>query len=451
MNKDTLWQACLGELEVTVSKGNFSSWIKDTFIVSIDTDTVVIGTPNAFAINWLGGKFKTDIEHVLSKNLGSLQTVRFVCQKNTGSSDQTSHISLPINQQHISQKNELVDGEPLQLNPRYTFDSFVIGESNRLAHAAALAIAKNPGVTYNPLFLYGGVGLGKTHLMHAIGNEILKNDSKKNIIYTTSERFTNEFISLVRKGKAEKFKNAYRNADVLMIDDIQFLAGKDATQDEFFHTFNALHSRDKQIILSSDRPPKSIAALEARLVSRFEWGMIADINPPDYETRIAILENKVTEKNLKIDRVIIEYIARNIHHNIRELEGALNRVIAHCELLQKSPSIDDVRSLLGESLITGRQKAISPNDVIKKIAHHFEISMDQITGPKRTKELVIPRQIAAYILREELSLSYPKIGKELGGKDHTTIMHACEKIEKNILKDVHIKNEIQVIKEKLYT
>jgi chromosomal replication initiator protein len=455
MDMDQLWTTCLGELEVLLSRANFTTWFKDTYIIKIENDIIVIGTPNAFTKEWLEKKYHNQIIETIKKQLENIGKVEYIIgskkDKNTASQSKKERDVESIKEKtNEEDRNTEEEREHVSLNTKYSFESFVVGESNRLAHAASMAVSKNPGVTYNPLFIYGGVGLGKTHLMQAIGNEIRRKDKKKNIIYTTCEKFTNEFISLVRKGKAEQFKDNYRNADVLLIDDIQFLAGKDGTQEEFFHTFNELHSKSKQIVMTSDRPPKAIAALEARLVSRFEWGMLADVNPPDIETRIAILQKKAIEKSLSIGDDIIHFIAKNIQNNIRELEGALNRVIAYAELNNTEPKLDDIKRVLGESTTNDRQKTISPKDLLKKVADFYEITVEQLLGQRRNKELVYPRQVAAYLLREELSLSFPKIGKELGGKDHTTIMHACNKICRGLENDNILKHELSAIKERFY-
>jgi len=452
MDIEQLWTTCLGELEVLLSRANFTTWFKDTSIIRIDGDIVIISTPNSFTKEWLEKKYHKQIIETLNSQLKNIKSVEYIIgskkEKVPGMGVQSAKKEVDNIKDVCPQgeKNEV------DLNQRYTFETFVIGESNRLAHAAAQAVSKNPGITYNPLFIYGGVGLGKTHLMQAIGNEIRRRDKKKNIIYTTCEKFTNEFISMIRKGKAEQFKNNYRNADVLMIDDIQFLAGKDGTQEEFFHTFNELHSKSKQIVMTSDRPPKAIPALEARLVSRFEWGMLADINPPDLETRIAILQTKINEKKvtIAINEEVINFIAKNIQNNIRELEGALNRIIAYSELNNTEPTLDDVKRVLGGSSANDRQKNITSKEILKKIADFYDITTEQILGPRRNKELVYPRQICAYILREELNYSFPKIGKELGGKDHTTIMHSCNKINKEMQINEVLKHEINGIKERLH-
>lgn len=449
MNTEQLWTTCLGELEILLSKANFTTWFKDTSIIKIEGDTVVIGTPNSFTKEWLEKKYHNQILETLSRQIKDLQKVAYIIGSKKDAGGVTQTIRRVVDD--IRDGGATDTKEDSGMNPRYCFESFVIGESNRLAHAAAQAVVKNPGNTYNPLFIYGGVGLGKTHLMQAIGNEIRKRDKKKNIVYTTCEKFTNEFISMVRKGKAENFKNNYRGADVLLIDDIQFLAGKDGTQEEFFHTFNELHSKSKQIVMTSDRAPKSIPALEARLVSRFEWGMLADINQPDLETRIAILQTKISEKGLEIGEDIVNFIAKNIQNNIRELEGALNRTIAYSELNNTEPSLDDIKRILGEPSLNDKQKNITPKEFLKKIAEFYDITVEQLIGTRRNKELVYPRQVCAYLLREELNYSFPRIGKELGGKDHTTIMHACNKINKEIQINSILKHEVNSIKEKLYS
>ncbi|MBI2448275.1 chromosomal replication initiator protein DnaA [Candidatus Microgenomates bacterium] len=449
MNVEQIWSACLGELEVLLSRANFNTWFKGTKIAGVGNDNIVISTPNSFTKEWLEKKYQPQICEVLSKRIPGIKSVSFavLSQAQILKNNVSIETREDIQEGDFATNDKEIDG----LNPKYTFNTFVIGESNRLAHAAATAVSKTPGTTYNPLFIYGGVGLGKTHLMHAIGNEISKKDKKKNIVYTTCEKFTNEFISLIRKGKGEKFKNSYRSVDVLMIDDIQFLANKESTQEEFFHTFNALHSKNKQIVITSDRPPKAIPSLESRLVSRFEWGMIADINPPDYETRLAILQKKALEKERPVNNEILGHIAKSIQNNIRELEGALNRVMAYAELNNSEPKMEDIKQILGEPIINGRQRILNPKDLLKKVSEHYEVSIEQLMGSRRNKELVYPRQISAYLLREELAMSFPRIGKELGGKDHTTIIHACNKIAKEIRSSDIIKHEINIIKEKLYS
>jgi len=336
------------------------------------------------------------------------------------------------------------------LNLNYTFNSFVVGPGNELAQAAAKAAAEKPGEIYNPLFIYGGVGLGKTHLVQAVGNYILEKQAKKKVLYINSEKFTNDFIFAIKSGTTDKFKETYRNVDVLLIDDIQFIAGKEQTQEEFFHTFNALHQNNKQIIISSDRPPKAIAAIENRLVSRFEWGMIADISAPDLETRVAILEIKCQERHYNLDSEIIHFIAETIQDNIRELEGALNRIIAFHQLNNTTPSLESVKSILGGISANPKKAGLTSKKLLKKIAEFYDISIDSLLGSSRKKELVIPRQIAMYLMREELKASYPYIGQDMGGRDHTTAMHACIKISTLINNDERIKNDILALRQRIY-
>jgi chromosomal replication initiator protein len=337
----------------------------------------------------------------------------------------------------------------ITLNPKYTFDTFIVGGSNRLAAATAQAVAAKPGVAYNPLFLYGGVGLGKTHLAQAIGHAILEKSPKKKIIYVSCENFTNEFIQSISAGKVNDFKNKYREADVLLVDDIQFLSGKDGTQEEFFHTFNALHQSNRQIVITSDRVPKAIPQLEARLSSRFGCGMVADIQPPNVEMRIAILQAKCEEKNYVIASEVINFIAENIESNIRELEGAVIRIISYCELNKVEPTIEITTKVL-EDMISVKSKNITIEKIIKIVCDYFNLMPEHLLGQKRSKELVGPRQITMYLLRHELNMSFPKIGKELNKKDHTTIMYGVEKIEKEITKNIDLQKDIAAIKEKLY-
>ena len=334
------------------------------------------------------------------------------------------------------------------LNNRYVFETFIVGKNNELAHAACQAVAANPGHAYNPLFIYGGVGLGKTHLLQAIGHELSKKSEK--ILYVSCEKFTNDYIQAIRNGQAKDFKDHYRHVDLLLIDDIHFMGGKDGTQEEFFHTFNDLHQSNRQIVISSDRPPKAIPALEKRLLSRFEWGMIADIGSPDLETRIAILDAKCREKNYKLDKNILAYIANNITSNIRELEGALNRLIAYYEFNNSLPSIELTKNILSGIISNFQSKSTTPKIIIEAVSRFFDINVKDITGQSRKKELVVPRQIAMFLMRQEINSSYPSIGQELGGRDHTTAMHAYNKISKECQEDEKIKLNINSIKQLIY-
>jgi len=447
MNPKAIWQAVLGELEITLSKANFSTWFKNTFIYSVDENQnkVIIGVPSSFYIEWLKKKYNKEIYSALKKSLPDIKSIEYKTASQKPKS--IPEIEIPL-----KEKEKIVSGisEISSLNPKYTFKNFVVGNSNKMAHAAALAVAENPGGSYNPLFIWGGVGLGKTHLLQAIGNEIIHKHQPKKILYASCEKFTNDFIRAVRGGKADKFKNDYRNIDALLVDDIHFLAGKEGTQEEFFHTFNALHQKNKQIIISSDRPPKAIPTLENRLKSRFEWGLTCDIQPPDYEMRKAILQNKAQEKRFELPDDVADFISRNVQQNIRELEGALNRFIAYLKFYEVNPSVDAAMTALG-SLISVKNKSLSFEKIIETVAGFYNINIDELLGVKRNKEIVLPRQVAMYLIRQELQYSFPQIATKIGKKDHTTIMHGCEKIEKQIKTGNDIQKEITIIKEKLYS
>ena len=446
MNPGAIWEAVLGELEITLSKANFSTWFKNTFIYSVDKDKVTVGVPSSFYMEWLKNKYNKEIHLALKKLIPNLKTVEYkIASKSPKIGEEISEIKITkteIKKKDIAQET---------LNPKYRFKNFVVGNNNKLAHAASLAIVEKPGSAYNPLFIWGGVGLGKTHLLQAIGNEILEKNPRKKVLYAPCEKFTNDFIQAVRegRGKAEKFKNKYRNVDSLLIDDIHFIAGKEGTQEEFFHTFNTLHQMNKQIVLTSDKPPKAISSLENRLKSRLGWGLTSDIGAPDLETRKAILQNKAQEKGLELPDDVNDFIAQNIQQNIRELEGALNRFIAHLKFYNLPPSVDVAVSALG-TLISPKNKSISFEKIIKIVAGFYNINTDELLGVKRTKEIVLPRQVAMYLLRNELQYSFPQIANKIGKKDHTTIIYGCAKIEKQIKMGADIQKEISLIKEKLY-
>ncbi len=450
-DSNQLWEAVLGELELNLSKANFTTWFKNTFILEILEDEIIIAVPNAFTKAWLEKKYHVYIiealKNVTNKRIYKAQYV-VETQKPTSpvtKAQPTSNIT-SAKDENTKNNNHL---NKQGLNPRYTFDNFVVGKGNELAHAACLAVAKKPGEVYNPLFIYGGVGLGKTHLMQAVGNYVLNNSNLK-VLYVTSEKFTNDFIQLVQQGEAKKFKEKYRQVDVLMIDDIQFLAGKEQTQEEFFHTFNTLHQENKQIIISSDRPPKAIPALEHRLVSRFEWGMIVDIGVPDLETRIAIIKAKLEEKKYSLNDNIIKFIATKIQNNIRELEGVLNKIIAIHQLNNTPPTEESVKQIISSLTSYSKHKHITPKQLIELVAEFYDIAVSDLIGNSRKKELVVPRQIVMYLMREELNASYPNIGQELGGRDHTTAIHACNKIAKEINSNEKISRDVELIKQKIY-
>ncbi len=457
MEKDAIWKSVLGELEVSLSKANFTTWFKNTQIASIDGEVVLVSVPNVFTKEWLEKKYHPQILEAIKHaapqvskieyRVGSAKTIEKLNEKVEPvavTTDDTIHIkpTAPA----VSSDGGTASG----MNPRYTLDTFVVGTSNKLAFAACQSVAENPGTKYNPLFIYGGVGLGKTHLMQAVGNAIRNRDAKKNIVYVTSEKFTNDFISSITEKKTGGFKDKYRKADVLIVDDLQFLANKEQTQEEFFHTFNALHQANKQIILASDRPPKAIPTLEERLRSRFEWGLMVDIQPPDLETRIAILQRKSQLRGYVVPLEVLDYIARNIQNNIRELEGALNRILAYCELNGGQPTLDVTKSILSNLISNARRRGFTARQIVEKVANFYDLSVNEILGTKRDKEIVLPRQIAMYLMREELQLSYPKIARELGKKDHTTAIHSCDKIDREIQDNEVLRHEIGLIRERLY-
>ena len=455
MDRDTLWEATLGEMEVGLSKANFTTWFRDTFVAQASDTELVVGVPNTFAQEWLKKKYHKQLMEVLRKHIPNLHQIEYVVAQPGG--------VIPTKRSNNNEAPMVIEPTPAAtaasheaeaarttLQKHNTFDSFIVGPANRLAHAAAKAVAADPGAArYNPLFIYGGVGLGKTHLMQAIGNEILAHDPKKVIMYAPCEKFASEFIASLGKGNLEGFKRRYRSADILLIDDIQFLSGKEGMQEEFFHTFNALHQDHRQLVVTSDSKPQEIPALAERLSSRFAWGMVADIQSPDYETRIAILQTKCEEKQFQLEEEIINYLARTIQSNIRELEGTLNQIITHCELYQVTPSMDVITKLMRDRS-PSLKRNLDPDKVVKTVAGFFSIEKVDLLGQRRNKELVYPRQIVMYLMRNELNYSFPRIGKELGGKDHTTIIHGCDKIQRELAKNEGLQKEISQIKEQLY-
>src|SRR3989339_1420035 len=448
MNNEQLWQAVLGEIELSLSRANFTTWFKNTFISSFEEDKVVICVPNMFTKAWLEKKYHKQIMEAL-QNISNKKINTIFYKVETRKTNPVGDLLKKMKIKKETDNKEPVLVNRFGLNARYTFDNFIVGKGNELAHAACQAVAANPGNAYNPLFIYGGVGLGKTHLLQAIGHEVLKNTDK--ILYVTCEKFTNDYVQSVKSGQAKDFKQKYRNVDLLLIDDIQFMAGKDGTQEEFFHTFNELHQTNKQIILTSDRPPKSIPALEKRLISRFEWGMIVDIVQPDIETRVAILEAKCKEKNYSLGPEILYYISNNISSNIRELEGALNRLIAYHEFNNSTPTIDSTKNVLSSLITNIQSKSITCKDILESVSKFFDVAHKEIIGKSRKKELVYPRQITMYLMRNEINTSYPTIGHELGGRDHTTAMHAFNKISKELDGNEKIKQDIESIKQRIYS
>ncbi|MDD5760873.1 MAG: chromosomal replication initiator protein DnaA, partial [Candidatus Pacebacteria bacterium] len=448
MNLQELWESALGEIKLNISKANYLTWLKDTFIMEIKEDTVFLGVPSSFTKEWLENKYHKQIlgalyhlnphvkkiEYIVTTDKSALKKVNFLKTKQPSYSQKTSVLDNPLEFN--------VDPET-NLNPKYTFENFIVGANNELANAAALAITENLGSKYNPLFIYGGVGLGKTHLLEAIGNRVKTKNKKLKIKYASSEKFTDELINAIRNQKMTEFKNSFRNLDLLLIDDIQFIGGKDKTQEELFHTFNNLHSRNKQIVFTSDRPPKSIPSIEERLRSRFEGGMIADIGYPDFETRLAILKAKSQGVEHLIGEDVLKYIAEMITRNIRELEGALNRVIVQARLKNGIITLEEAKKILS-SILNKSNQYVPPKEVVKKIASFYDLTENEVLGHSRKKELVKPRQIIMYLLREEFGYSYTNIAEKMGNRDHTTVIHACKKIAKDIEENTVFAQEISI-------
>lgn len=444
MTNQQLWQAILGNLELTLSKANFTTWFKNTSIIEKSDSGIVVGVPNAFTKEWLQNKYHQDIIKALKAIAPEIKEIKYQIVSPV-------YAAPPASREMARFSAPAKHPENQTLNPKYTFNTFIVGLNNQLAHAASLAVSKKPGHVYNPLFIYGGVGLGKTHLMQAVGAEVVKKDPNAKILYVTSERFTNEFVAAVQQGKTDHFKSTYRNVDVLLVDDIQFLAGKEGTQEEFFHTFNALHQNNKQVIMTSDRLPKEIPAIEERLVSRFEWGMIADIQAPDMETRLAILKTKVKEKNYNVDPEILNYIAETIQSNIRELEGALNRLMVYCQLNNTRPTIEQVKSVLVNVITPPKKRGVSAKKIIEIVSDFYNVTPEDLLKQSRKKEYVNPRQIAMYIIRKELETSLPSIGEFFGGRDHTTVIHAVDKIDRIIKEKSGLKQEIELLRDRIYS
>jgi len=455
MDKDELWQSALAEIELSLSKANFVTWFRNTSIASKKDGVVLISTPSAFIKEWLESKYCVLILKTLRGKSGDIKEIKFSIKPQAG--DQEKKISKKKEQvatafidHQINLSETVIPDKETNLNPKYTFDSFIVGSSNQLAHATAISVSKNLGTTYNPLFIYGGVGLGKTHLLQAIGNELLKNNPKCKVRYMTSEKFLGELINSIRNKTIDKFKEEYKKINLLIVDDIQFIAGKEKTQEEFFHIFNELYANNNQIVLSSDRPPKAITTLEERLRSRFEGGMIADITAPDYETRMAILKSKLVEKNLgELGDDVLGYIATTVTKNIRELEGTLNRVVTTSKVIGFAPTLDKVKSILATTSANNNTKT-SYKVIIKAVSDFYDIKEDDLINQSRKREIVFPRQVCMYLMREELKSSYPFIGEKFGGRDHTTVMHACNKIGKEVQNNENFIEELNIIKNRIY-
>ncbi|OGO54491.1 MAG: chromosomal replication initiation protein DnaA [Chloroflexi bacterium RBG_16_72_14] len=452
MDAKQVWRAALGELQVSLSPANFETWLRDTHLVDVDDQRFRIAVPNGFAKDWLETRYRSLISQTLARVVGYSVQVEFVVTNGDGKGPAAEVAAQPVRVEPTRVgAPEGAAGGVTNLNPRYTFSNFIVGSANRLAHAASLSVAERPGHAYNPLFLYGGVGLGKTHLMHAIGNAVVAKLPRKRVVYATSEKFTNEFITSIQQGKIDEFRARYRRIDLLLIDDIQFIADKERTQEEFFHTFNAIHEDGKQIVLSSDRPPKAILTLEERLRSRFEWGLIADLTAPDLETRIAILRAKAEEQGTPITSDVIEFIARKVVSNIRELEGALNRIVAYASMGAMPISIELAQAVLSNVLYNPKKRQVTPERIAKAVSDYYGVGMDALQGQKREKSIVVPRQIAMYLMREETDVSLLRIGAELGGRDHSTVLHACDKINREMQVNDEMRREVAAVRELIYS
>jgi chromosomal replication initiator protein len=456
MDSKQVWRAALGELQVSLSPANYETWLRDTTLVDVDDTRFRISVPNGFAKDWLENRYRSLISQTLARIVGYSVQVEFVVKpaaefaagaqgKSHGGSG-PAPTAVRVEPTRVGAP----DGSSSNLNPRYTFANFIVGSANRLAHAASLSVAERPGHAYNPLFLYGGVGLGKTHLMHAVGNAVIARFPRKRVVYATSEKFTNEFITSIQQGKIDEFRARYRRIDLLLIDDIQFIADKERTQEEFFHTFNTIHEDGKQIVLSSDRPPKAILTLEERLRSRFEWGLIADLTAPDLETRIAILRAKAEEQAVPVSSDVLEFIARKVVSNIRELEGALNRIVAYASMGAVPITIELAQAVLSNVLYNPKKRQVTPERITRAVSDYYGVQIEALKGQKRDRAIVVPRQIAMFLMREETDVSLLRIGSELGGRDHSTVLHACDKINREIGVNDELRRELAAVRELIY-
>lgn len=473
LSEHDLWFKVLESVQNEVKKPHFLTWFQNTAILRLQDGLLVVGVPNMFAKDWLEHKLNTYLMDAISRVEPSIKEVMFEVDPALAHAEDPRGFDVnklfgrekKVRKLPNKQEVRLVEGISSKcLNPRYQLENYVVGPSNRLAHAAAGAVAAAPGSLYNPLFVYGGVGLGKTHLLQAIGNEILRHDPDKIVVYMTSERFTNEIVEAIGKRNSKAFKDRYRRVDCLIVDDVQFLANKDRTQEEFFHTFNELYDHGKQIIISSDRPPKDLQQLEDRLVSRFEMGMIVDVQFPDYETRLAILHAKCREHQVLIHGEVLEFIAMNVHQSVRELEGVLVQAIAQAQLEHSTPTVRSVAKIIKKlsrsqeavrSVSSTLESALSSSsaqsseEVMELTAAYFKVSMEEMVGPSRRQHTMMPRQVAMYLIRNELGQAYELIGDLFGGRNHTTVMHACEKVEKTIKKDKNLLRDINSLKKEM--
>lgn len=451
MTNEELWKAVLGNMELSLSRANFVTWFKSTSILSKDTQSIVVSVPNGFIKEWLENKFNKRILDSIRTFTPEVREVKYVIGIPKVDLKQiipSIALEKDFEERLLSEPDKDLD-RTTNLNKKYTLESYIVGSNNELASAASQAVTKNLGKLYNPLFIYGGVGLGKTHLLQAIGNKMCSNQKDLKVLYTQAEKMTADLLESIKTGTIAQLKNNYSKLDLLIIDDVQFIAGKERTQEIIFSIFNELHGKNKQIILSSDRPPKAIPALEERLRSRFEGGMIADISTPDFETRLAILKLKIMERKTEFNNEILAYIATNIQKNVRELEGALNRVIAFSQIYNKEPGLKEVKDILATYLNNPYRKT-SSQTVLKSVADFYNLAANDLTKRSRKKEFVKPRQVAMFLLREETQLSFPEIGQKLGGRDHSTVIHACDKIRKGESVDDLLKQELVLIKERIY-
>lgn len=451
---DEVWQAVLGEIELTISRGSFVTWFKRTRLLKCTDNQVVIGVGTIFIKQQMEKRYNDLIRETLAKNGVNPGNIEYrihasADQQTEKKDDTTVLVQQPQPSHTISTTNSLA-GTPSKpaLVESNTFENFVVGPGNELAYTACQTVASDPGGRYNPLYIYGGVGIGKTHLIQAVGNALVAKDPRTRVVYISSEQFVREFVDALRFKRAHEFANRYRSADVLIIDDIQFFAGKDKIQEEFFHTFNALHQANKQILISSDKAPRDIPLLEERLQSRFAWGMTIDMQMPEFETRCAIVQTKASQHGFELDEDVVSFLATAFPFSLRDLEGGINRLLAFCEMRGVAPSLSVATSIIGKG--HARPKHISPKNVIEKTAKYFQVPLEDILSSKRDKDIVVPRQVAMYMLREELHMSFPKIAQELGRKDHTTAMHSVEKISREIGLDNTIKSAVTGIKERLY-
>ena len=447
MNQDQIWTAVQDELRFQLAKPSYETWLKNTTLLSADGSIYRVGVPSKLAKDWLEDRFAGLIQETLQAVTGTEVEVDFVVSSN-------GHRSALAGEDDLLAADDMPEPPPpvgqSELSEKFKFSSFVVGNNSRFAHAAAKAVADAPGETYNPLFLYGGVGLGKTHLMHAIGHDVRRRFPKKRVLYLTSEQFMNEVIASIQTARMSEFRVTYRTVDVLLIDDIQFLAGKDRTKEEFFHTFNALHEINKQIVISSDRPPKEIPTLEDRLRSRFEQGLLADIQPPDFETRLAILRSKLSANANLVSEAVLTFIAHKVQKNIRELEGALTRVLAFSAIHQRPVDEEEAARLLEDIIPSGNRRPLTIDRIHETVAEYYSVSVEDMKSKRRDKHIVFPRQVAMFVVREETPSSLPVIGQAFGGRDHTTALHSIEKIMNELKEDDRLRYEVQSIRERLY-